>query len=185
MAIAKKDKFLDELFETAVREMNIEELTAGLTSDYNKYSDHAMAVIRKTIKDTLQPMFQSMSSGDVYEIANYTCHGKRPTMVDKLFDKLGHTKNKEDRTKLYARIALYQFCDDECARREGRMTYEEFLAKQKKNVISKEIETELKNLVKVENAIKKNKEKERNLFQKLFAKNKKEDKQEESLWWLH
>ena len=62
------------------------------------------------------------------------------------------------------------------------MTYEEFLAKQKKNVISKEIETELKNLVKVENAIKKNKEKERNLFQKLFAKNKKEAVADIHIW---
>ena len=181
MAIAKKDKFLDELFETAVNEMNIEELTAGLTSDYNRYYDHAMAVIRKTIKETLQPMFQSMSSGDVYDLANYTCHGKRPTMVDKLFDKLGHTKNKEERTKLYAKIALCQFCDDECARREGRMTYEDFLAKQKKNVISKELDAELKNLVKVEKASKKDEEKGKNLFQKLFAKNKKENKHEETL----
>ena len=181
MAIAKKDKFLDELYYTAVSEMNIEELTAGLTSDHNEHYDNAMAVIRKTIKETLQPMFQSMSKPDVYDLANYTCHGKRPTMIDKLYDKLHHTKNKEERTKLYARIALYQFCDDECARREGRMTYEDFLAKQKKGQVIKELESENKKLVKVEKAIEKDEEKGKKLFQKLFFRNKKENKHEETL----
>ena len=177
MALERQEEFFKEISETALKEMNIDDLTKQLTSDYNKDYYAGMATIRQSIKDTLQPIFKSLSNYNVYQMALYTCHTTKPTLIDKFFDELSKTKDKKERTILYAKIAICQFCDDECARREGRMTYEEFMQKNKGNKILRELEKDNRQLDRIEKVEKKDHKKGMGLFAKWLSKKaKKQEK---------
>ena len=88
MALERQEEFFKEISETALKEMNIDDLTKQLTSDYNKDYYAGMATIRQSIKDTLQPIFKSLSNYNVYQMALYTCHTTKPTLIDKFFDTI-------------------------------------------------------------------------------------------------
>ena len=174
MALENKDKFFEELFEMATRDVNMEEITALLTSDYNKDYYAGMDKIRQTIKENLAPMFKSLSNYDVYQMAMYTCHTPGKTLIDSLFDELEKTKDPKERTILRFKIALCQYCDDQCAIREGRPTYEDFLKRERAGKVMKDLEKERRNVERVERVAKKDPKKGLNLFQRLFGKKNKE-----------